>query len=465
MSQIDELRELLVGNDSQLLHELIERIENVEQRARDVAEVLPAAIDERVSADEQLVDALKEPVSLGLKKAIRNEPDAYAEILYPVMAPSIRRAIAQALSSMMTTINKTIEAATSAQSIRYRIESWRTGVPHAELMLRRSAKYKVEHVYLIDRDTGFSRLTDFKSEQQSEKHSTWIVHGSSMMLACVILGDAPERLRNKLYDTLDGIHVDFANESAAFDGDSSIFGDVNQHIDPLVELNDKTLAEEKSGIIKVMFPILFFLAFVALCLYAFDRYSTTSTVEHFMQETPGIAVTSVYWDEDQVVVEGLQDPDALIPYDILNEEGIPEDVIRMQTIPFRSLEYSMELQRFKSEFQLPSGLQFGGGDGRITLSGEAPFSWLQENELRLRQLSADHRLDISALSASLRSVNAFLIENFDRSVVLNMSSNIIALNDRTVVKLSGRLSEGASSRLSELFFNNYWVDVGAPAKW
>ena len=119
-----------------------------------------------------------------------------------------------------------------------------------------------------------------------------------MMLACVILGDAPERLRERLYDTLDSVHVDYANQSAEFDGDVSSFDGVERHIDPLVSLNEKTIDTNKrsSVIKKVGFSILLCTAFVALCVYFFNRYSTLSTVEHYMQQTPGLAMTDAYWD-------------------------------------------------------------------------------------------------------------------------------------------------------------------------
>ena len=277
MSQLDELRQIIIGSDAEVLQELKDRIEDIDKRTKDVAEVLPDAIDERISVDGRLVDSLKEPVFTGLKEAIRNEPDTYAEILYPVMAPSIRRSISQAISSMLITINQTIESATTAQGLKLRLEAIRTGVPYAQLILRKSAPYKVEHVYLIDRNTSLlidemhspdsvsldgdavsamfsaiqsfvqdsysqdesSRLTDFKSEQQTENHNTWIVHGPHMMMACVILGDAPESVREKLYDTLDLIHVNYANESANYDGDSSTFVGVENYLEPIVQLNSK----------------------------------------------------------------------------------------------------------------------------------------------------------------------------------------------------------------------------------
>ena len=137
MSQIDELRQIIVGGSAEQLAELANRIEDIEHRTKDVAEVLPPAIDREVaSGGDRLADSLTRPVSMSLKRAVRSEPEEYAEILYPVKAPSIRKAITQALSSLLLTINRSVESATTFSGIKSRVKSWRTGIPYAELALR-----------------------------------------------------------------------------------------------------------------------------------------------------------------------------------------------------------------------------------------------------------------------------------------------------------------------------------------
>ena len=500
MSQIDELRQIIVGDNAELLDELKQRIESVEQRTKDVAEVLPGAIEDRLDTDNRLVDSFKKPVSIGLKQAIRTEPDAYAEILYPVMAPSIRRAISQAISSMIATINQTIQSATSAQGIALRVESWRTGVPYGQLMLQRSLLFRVEHIYLIDRETSMclreaqalgvhsldgdavsamftaiqsfvqdsfandssERLTEFKSDQ----FKVWITHGSSMMLACVISGDAPESLRQSMDDTLDDIHVEFANESADFNGDTSTFEGVEEHLNPLLQLQmkedvDSIVKKEKKGPGPWIVGLLFSLGLIAILLMSFHRYSQLKTVEHFMREAPGIALTDAYWDGGQIVVEGLQDPDAEVPFAKLSNQGVDSDKVLLKTIPFRSLEFGMELQRFKKEFALPDGVQFGVNGQQISLYGQSPLQWLLDNDVRLRQLSADRRIDISNLSASLVSVTDRLEKDFNEDDLSNIVPVISIVQDRIVVELTGSMPEHALRQLNAMFARNHWVVVSA----
>lgn len=500
MSQIDELRQIIVGDNAELLDELKQRLENVEKRTQDVAEVLPSAIENRLETDNRLVESFKKPVSLGLKQAIRNEPDAYAEILYPVMAPSIRRAISQAISSMIATINQTIESATSAQGIALRIESFRTGVPYAQLMLQRSLLFRVEHVYLIDRNTSMcireaealgvhsldgdavsamftaiqsfvqdsfanddaERLTEFKSDQ----YKVWMAHGHSMMLACVITGDAPESLRESMYDTLDDVHVEFAQQSADFDGDTATFNGVEDHLNPLLKLQmkedvDNIVKKDKKGIGSWLAGLALLCVLAVWVLFSFNRYSQLKTVEHYMRETPGIALTDSYWDSGQIVVEGLQDPGAEVPYEKLLSVGVERDEILLKTIPFRSLEFGMELQRFKKEFILPEGVEFGINDKQISLYGESPVQWLLDNDVRLRQLSADRRVDVSNLSASLISVKRLLEKDFSEDDLSNIVPVISFIEDRIVVELTGSMPEQSLRLLNAMFARNQWVAVTA----
>jgi OOP family OmpA-OmpF porin len=495
MSQIEELRQILIGENSEQLSELRQRVENVEQRTADVAEVLPPAIDAGLKQSSKLVEALKEPVSRGLKEAIRTEPAAYAEILYPVMAPSIRRAIAQAISSLLVTINRTMESATSVRGISMRIQSIRTGVPYAELALRRSLLFKVEHVYLIDRDSGlliaeeaspdaqsldsdavsamFSAIQSFVQDSFSQnesarltdlkvgEHNVWVAHGPKIMLACVIFGDAPESLKTQLYDTLDGIRSNFASEINSYDGDNAPFSGVRRRLLPLLQLQLKEDVDDyNQSARKPLLPLLLTLLVLgALTYYLIDRSTTLSTVEHHLRQAPGIAVTDVHWDGDDIVVEGLRDPDAVLPLRTLKAYGIEEQQLRMQTIPFRSLEVAMELQRFKSELDLPPGVHLGSRNNAIFLYGESPIDWLLEHDIRLHQLAADGRLDIASLSASFETVSDILRANFNASALAAVRMSSIAREEATLVQIGGLMREDHLALLNALFAGNHWVDI------
>lgn len=497
MSQIDELRALIVGANAEQLAELKERIENIEKRTSDVAEVLTPAITAGLKKDGQgLISALKEPVSIGLKQAIRSEPEEFAEILYPAMAPSIRRIISQTISSLLITINRTIESATSAQGIKTRIQSIRTGVPYAELALRQSLLYRVEHVYLIERASGikidevasdqsssldsdavsamFSAIQSFVQDSFSQdktamltdlkvgEYNVWVAHGPSLMLACVINGDAPESLKEDLYDTLYTIRTQYANQIADFDGDVEGFLGSQELMHPLLQLELKDGESGQSGVStsSSFLPFLFvFIVLAGLAYYFFDRHSKVSTVEYFLRQTPGIAATDVYWKGGDIVVEGLQDPDAKVPFSVFDAYGIKRDSLVLQTIPFRSLDVNMELQRFRDEFRLPKGVNLAAINNVVHLSGKAPINWLNTNHIRIRQLTADSRLNTSELSASTSSVDALLRSFLSDSELRDVVVATVDGNESQVTRIKGFLPAQKVMLVNALFANNIWVDV------
>jgi len=498
MSQIEQLRHILVGDNAEQLSELKDRIENVERRANDVSEVLAPAIDEGLKNGDQLINSLQQPVSTSLKRAIRREPKDYADILYPVMSPLIRRSISQAISSLMVTINRTMESATSVSGIGMRVRSIYTGIPYGELALRRSLLYRVEHIFLIDRDTGMlmqevkvedsqaldsdaisgmftaiqsfvqdsfsndesARLTDLKVGD----HNVWVAHGPRAMLACVIFGHAPESLKNELYDSLDTIRIEYSNEIADFDGDTDKLSGVDRLLAPLLQLQLKESGPTQSKSEARGPWVLLIILVAALAYFAYNwisKDSKQSVVERYLRDAPGIAVTSTFWDDQQLVVEGLKDPDASVPYKTLEAHGIePEDLV-LKTIPFRSLELDMELQRFTNEFSLPEGVYLRKRDQSIFLYGEATINWLVENNARVRQLSTDGRLNISNLTASFESVSEILRANFRANELLGIRMSSIAGEEFTSLSIGGRMPADKLALLRAIFAGNPWVEVSA----
>lgn len=500
MSQIDELRQIIVGGSAEQLAELANRIEDIEHRTKDVAEVLPPAIDREVaSGGDRLADSLTRPVSMSLKRAVRSEPEEYAEILYPVMAPSIRKAITQALSSLLLTINRSVESATTFSGIKSRVKSWRTGIPYAELALRQSLVYKVERAYLIHRET--SLLIDEVSESDSQtldsdaigamfsaiqafvqdsfatgndarltdlkvgNHNVWVAHGHKLMLACIITGDAPEGFKNELYDTLDLIRTHYSLAISDFNGDSRDFRGVDTLMSPLlqIELKDIDDKQEAKNSTPIWPWVLVAAGLMVLVAHWFFQNSKLGTVEHLLSEQPGIATTDIFWKDDKIVIKGLRDPDAVIPYAKLESYGISQESISLETIPFRSLELDMELQRFNKELDLPDNVYLSERGEKIYLYGEAPIAWLDDNDNRIKQLAADRRIIISKLSASIESVSEMIRQVLLEDEWMKVKMSSIVQEDQTSLVISGDLSRQSLTVLRALFVGNSWVRVDAAA--
>ena len=152
--ELSELRDLLFGAERRQIDELRRRLDTEELTPDELAEKLPQAIVQRAARDRQLALALAPTVESAIKESVRRDPREFATAIFPVLGPAIRKAIAETMSGLVNTINRAIEHSLSPQGIRWRIESWRTGVPFAQIVMRHALVYRVEQVLLVHAETG-----------------------------------------------------------------------------------------------------------------------------------------------------------------------------------------------------------------------------------------------------------------------------------------------------------------------
>ncbi len=101
-----------------------------------------------------MASALATPVTQALGAAVRENRALIVDVLFPVIGPAIRKAIAEAMRSLVADINRTMESSFTRRGLRWRMQAWHSGVPYAEIVLKKSLKYGVDHVFLIERDSG-----------------------------------------------------------------------------------------------------------------------------------------------------------------------------------------------------------------------------------------------------------------------------------------------------------------------
>src|SRR5262249_59267180 len=75
-------------------------------------------------------------------------------ILYPTIVPAIRKSIGETIDEMFQRVNLALKYSLTLRGLKWRWESWRTGVPFAAVVLKHTLVYQVEHAFLIHRHTG-----------------------------------------------------------------------------------------------------------------------------------------------------------------------------------------------------------------------------------------------------------------------------------------------------------------------
>ena len=153
-AELAELRELIFGGERRQFEELRRRLDTAELTREELAEKLPEAIAHRAARDRQLALALAPTVENAISESVRRNPREIATAIFPVLGPAIRKAIAEAMAGLVNTINRAIEHSLSPRGLRWRLESWRTGVPFAQIVIRHALVYRVEQVFLVHADTG-----------------------------------------------------------------------------------------------------------------------------------------------------------------------------------------------------------------------------------------------------------------------------------------------------------------------
>lgn len=151
--RLEQLRGLLLGREIEELARLRDTVEDPEQLAAAVARILPTAFA-AASSEARLGQVMAPILERATQSSIRNDPRTLINILYPMIVPAIRKSITETIDQTFQSINKSLKHSLTWRGLKWRWEAWRTGASFAEVVLRHTLVYQVEHVFLIHRHTG-----------------------------------------------------------------------------------------------------------------------------------------------------------------------------------------------------------------------------------------------------------------------------------------------------------------------
>ncbi len=406
-----QLRTLLLAPEQTQLDELRERLDNRSVEPRDVSRVLPEAFAIRGEADQQMSTVLTPYVENGFIATVRKSPQTIVDAIAPIMGPAIRQAITRALQSMTEAFNHSLDESLSIRGLQWRLEAWRTGRPFAEVVLLHRLRYRVDQVFLIQRDTGlllhhvaadgvvvqdqhvlsgmltaiqeyvrdsFGATRDQTLNQfQVGEWTVWVEQGSRAYLAGVIRGTPPASLREKFRDVLDRIHAEQADAFVFFEGDAAPF----QMVQPYLE--DCLQAHYESGQSRnaLKLWILGSITLLACCWWGWTTYQAHVRWSHLLTQLktePGIVVTNErsMWGDHHL--EGLRDPLAKDPSSLISEAGIDPSTVTALWSPFYALDPQLIRRRAQVMLKPPSTVQFHIDGDTLVATGSAPSEWGNE---------------------------------------------------------------------------------------
>ena len=411
-TRIDELRTLLLGPDHEKLQALQQRVARPEQRAQDVAEVLPDSVATSFQRSPRLIEALRTPLRQCVSESVREDPDEYADALFPVMGPAIRRAVAEAFKGWIQQANQVIEQSLSARGLAWRVQAWRAGIPYGQYVLQRTLLYRVEHVYLIHSSSGlliehvhqadalakdedavsamFTAIQDFVQDSFERPDSAlrtaelgeltlWAVHGPSSTLVAVIRGVPPQTLRGELAEALEQIEAQHSAQLRAYAGErDTLAAAVRPRLQAclLVSMREPGASSRR----RRFGPALVLLVVLVLLLAGWLGYqlwmqARVNRLAAELAESPGIAVTALERDGRAITVRGLRDPLAADVGAAAARAGWRGPVTTALR-PYLSLEPELVLARAEAALNPPASVALNLDGSTLRITGEAPTPWL-----------------------------------------------------------------------------------------
>jgi OOP family OmpA-OmpF porin len=422
------VRAILVGPEQRGLEAIRARLEDPAVQAREVAAVLPQALQLR-ALDAELARALAPPVEDAITASIHRNPKPLADALFPVMGPAIRKAVAASLVGMVESFNRTLEHSLSWRSLTWRVEAFRTGRSFGEVVLLHTLLFRVEQVFLIDRTSGLllqhvqagvagvqdadmvsgmlTAIRDFVGDSfaVADKSSldafqvgdltVWIEQGPRAIIAAVIRGTPPPALRASLQEALETIHLQLADALDAFQGDASPFEAARPELDACLRAEYR-----RDNAPRRLAPaIVSALVLGALVVWAGmawrDRQRWNGYLE-VLRAQPGIVVVSAERTGGKFVVSGLRDGRAASPDDLLRQTALDPAEVEGRWRPYQALDPPFVLADARAALQPPPSATLDLADGVLRVSGRAPAAWLLAARERAPLVAGVVRLDATA---------------------------------------------------------------------
>ena len=403
-----EFHDLITAPERHRLDALTRRLDNPVQRAEEISKVLPEALS--VAGNDRIARTLQPTIDKALKASVRKNPKALADAIYPALGPAIRKAIVSTLMSMVQSLNQMLNHSLSWRGLRWRLEALRTKRSFGEVVLLHTLVFRVEQLFVIHRKTGLvlqhvtadvtlqrdpdlisSMLTaiqdfvhDSFNPETSERldtlrmggdHSVWIEHGAEAILAAVIRGTPPVGLRQTFRRVIDELHGKYSELLSEFDGDITPFSMIRPDLEDVLTFQAR---ENPMRISPLMWCGLLLLSF-GVGFWVWTTYQAQrqwqSYLDH-LENLPGIMIQDAGKRGRSYFIQGMKDPLAADPAELLNTTTLDPKKIQFRWAPYYSLQHGLVFKRALRRLHPPETVRLKLEDGILVASGKAPHRWV-----------------------------------------------------------------------------------------
>ncbi len=484
-SELDTLRSLLLGPEWDDVKDARRRFDDPAAHAAEIAKALPGAVAIRNAQDSALGEALAPTIERSLQTSVRQHPQAIVDAIFPVMGPAIRKAVADTFLRAIQGLNEALEQSLTLKGLGWRVESWRTGRPYAEIVMLHTLAFRVEQVFLIHRETGLllqhlqadavagqdpdmvsGMLTAIQDFVKDSFHDTnpdspdrtrgavealnsmrvgvmtvWIEHAPRAILAAAIRGTPSEVLRQTMAEALERVSAAMAEPLANFDGDTSVFAVCRPDLEPvLLEQRREGAPDPKRKRNTLLAWIVIALLFALLAWWAYARWDSGRDFRRFVSDIeaePGILVTRTDKINGVWHVYGLRDPFAKDPTELPSYQDLGPGRVRVDMEQHQSSEPRFVLYKARQILRPPQSIALGFDNGVLTAAGSTSNKWLAFARAR------------ALLIPGVTQFNEDRVTNTTMPALLALKQKIEARKPRFIVNTTD-LSPGQDTLFREL---------------
>lgn len=455
--EYERLRQLLLDQERGRMDALQDSMQKATARFERVPDLLAEDIESsmREGKRSRLANVLSEATADSLEIAVRRRPQAVVQAVYPVIGPAIRRSLSDALRQMADDLDRALSDTFSPHALLWRLEAWRSGTPYAQVMLRHTTRYQVEHLFLIAPESGlllghltasglpaldadavagmFTAIHQFVRDSVAvDEDGTGIgsatvggyrlavSEGPEARLVAFVRGVPSSDFGTRLDELNEELHARYGAQLGDAESAGVAGAGLLEQVQ-LDELNSRWVTKEGSARPhrrNYVWAALALAAF-ALLVYAVLGWRWSARVDAIRQHlsnTPGLVVSTLDdSDRGRLRIEGLMDPLARDPR-IWLAQRYPGVEVEMRTRPFVSLEPQLVQRRVAQTLHLPeTTVKAPDAKGVIRLTGSVPFpDWYRARATPLSTpgvtgidydgLSYPHKPQIDAAIASIQSL-------------------------------------------------------------
>lgn len=379
-AQLSELRRIITGLDEEDLFRLNNLIKDPDAFSDYIVEFLPHSIKKLITSNQVSIGELIPFIEQAIQASIKANPKKFANILYPVMMPAIRKAVAEDIKRMLESVTSSVDNSFSLKRIGWRFQSIFSGKNYGEIVVSHAFIYRVREVFLIHTETGLllsdvtdergglsqnadmvsSMLTAIKDFAQDSlkvdrdksdlntiqmgEYTIWIEPGPYAIVAAIIEGRAPEDLKVVLKESIEAIHVNFDYELTSFDGDTEKFIKSERFLRACIKKQEKEQKKKKPFVSIILLLIL--LGILGYWIYTLvDSNIRFNNFANYLENQPGVVVNKSVKQNGYRIVSGLKDPLSENPYNYSEQFGFDSSNLKLKFKLYISLDDAIVLKR------------------------------------------------------------------------------------------------------------------------